>query len=271
MCGISGALLTSGGAFEPRDGNVSREKDVREVLEPMVRHLEHRGPDDQGISTACSDDAVVGLGHTRLAILDLSDAGHQPMLDPSTRNLITYNGEIYNYRELRQELGEPPGGWKSNTDTEVILRAYAKWGNACVRHFRGMFAFAIWDPQRKRLFLARDRLGIKPLYYYNRDGSFLFSSEVRSLLSSGVIPRVLDPVALQEYLAYQSVPAPRTMIQSIQALPPGTWIEVDATGHTEQHRYWDLLEEGDPQAHSAPYRWHRNESSNFFRIPSPVI
>ena len=103
------------------------------------------------------------------------------MLDPSTRNLITYNGEIYNYRELRQELGDPPTGWKSNTDTEVILRAYAQWGNACVRHFRGMFAFAIWDPQRKRLFLARDRLGIKPLYYYNRDGSFLFSSEVRSL------------------------------------------------------------------------------------------
>ena len=218
----------------------------------MVRHLEHRGPDDRGISTTCSGDAVVGLGHTRLAILDLSDAGHQPMLDPSTRNLITYNGEIYNYRELRQELGEPPGGWKSNTDTEVILRAYAQWGNACVRHFRGMFAFAIWDPQRKRLFLARDRLGIKPLYYYNRDGSFLFSSEVRSLLSSGKIPRELDTVALQEYLAYQSVPAPRTMIQHIQALSPGTWMEVEASGHTTQQRYWDLLEDGDPQAHDAP-------------------
>ena len=218
----------------------------------MVRHLEHRGPDDQGISTACSDDAVVGLGHTRLAILDLSDAGHQPMLDPSTRNFITYNGEIYNYRELRQELGDPPAGWKSNTDTEVILRAYAQWGNACVRHFSGMFAFAIWDSQRKRLFLARDRLGIKPLYYYNRDGSFLFSSEVRSLLSSGVIPRQLDPVALQEYLAYQSVPAPRTMIQHIQALSPGTWMEVEASGNITQHRYWDLLEEGDPQAHDTP-------------------
>jgi len=246
MCGISGVLLTSGASFKLGDPNASREQSVRQILEPMVRHLEHRGPDDRGISTTCNGGAVVGFGHTRLAILDLSNAGHQPMLDPSTRNLITYNGEIYNYRELRQELGEPPGGWKSNTDTEVILRAYAQWGNACVQHLRGMFAFALWDWQRQRLFLARDRLGIKPLYYYNRDGFFLFSSEVRSLLSSGVIPRELDPVSLNEYLAYQSVPAPRTMIQNIQALSPGTWMEVEASGHTVEQRYWDLLE-GGPQ------------------------
>ncbi len=248
MCGIAGILLPS------PTGNTSTglhryHGDMEAVLNSMVRCLQHRGPDGCGIEEVHGSEALsVGLGHARLAILDLSSAGHQPMLDPTTGNWISYNGEIYNFRQLRSTLDDSSTPWRSETDTEVILRAYAKWGRHCLDDLRGMFALAIWDSQRQVLFLARDRLGIKPLYYFDRDGHFLFSSEVRSLLASELVPRELDPVAFNEYLAYQSVPAPRTMIQGVQALPPGTWMEVDASGHTRLHCYWDLAEEGNLQA-----------------------
>ncbi|MBI3016263.1 MAG: asparagine synthase (glutamine-hydrolyzing), partial [Candidatus Tectomicrobia bacterium] len=193
------------------------------------------------------------LGSTRLAILDLSANGHQPMPDPATGNWISFNGEIYNFRELLAELkiADPRLTTRSQTDTEVILKAYARWGRDCVRRLRGMFAFALWDQGRQELFLARDRLGIKPLYYYDHEGTFLFASEVRAILASGLVLRRLDPVGVWGYLAYQSVPAPRTLIQGIRVLPPGSWMTVDSQGTITGGRYWDLLEDASPDARSA--------------------
>jgi asparagine synthase (glutamine-hydrolysing) len=154
---------------------------------------------------------------------------------------VTFNGEIYNFRSLRRMLADSE--WRSQSDTEVILNAYAAWGRECVERLRGMFAFALWDAHRRELFLARDRLGIKPLYYATLPGGvFAFASEVRALLASGRIPRCIDQAGVWEYLTYQSVPAPRTLVEGVRALPPGHWLVVDAAGRIEVRRYWDLLE-----------------------------
>jgi asparagine synthase (glutamine-hydrolysing) len=218
MCGIAGLLQTAGEV-------TSAQETVARILE----HLRHRGPDGCGLDVfAGRRPPLVTLGHTRLAILDLSPAGRQPMQTADGTVAITFNGEIYNYQALRVELGARD--WRSRTDTEVLLQAYATWGRACVERLRGMFAFGLWDAQRRELFLARDRLGVKPLYYYSDEGVFVFASEVRALLASGLVPRRLDPLGLGEYLTYQSVPAPRTLIHGVRALPPGGWLVVDRTG-----------------------------------------
>lgn len=248
MCGIAGLLLSANGADRP--GVMAREgaAAVSETLARMVGSVRHRGPDDEGREILSGNGCTVALGHTRLTILDLTAAGHQPMADAATGNHITFNGEIYNFQELRRELDDGHTAWSSNSDTEVILRAYARWGRDCVHHLRGMFSFAIWDSQKKQLFLARDRLGIKPLYYYQGDGLFIFASEVRAILASGMIPRRIDPQAVWEYMAYQSVPAPRTLIENVRALSPGSWITVDDRCEVQEKRYWDLLEQAEPEA-----------------------
>jgi asparagine synthase (glutamine-hydrolysing) len=179
----------------------------------------HRGPDDQGVV----DLGQVVLGNTRLAIIDTSAAGHQPMHDPETGNWITYNGEIYNFKELRREIG---GEWVSSTDTEVVLRGYGKWGVDLFRKLRGMFALALWDSQKQQLLLARDPLGIKPLYYYSAKDRFIFASELRALLASGLVPRRIDPVGVDSYLACGSVAAPLTIIDGIKQLLPGHYLQV---------------------------------------------
>jgi asparagine synthase (glutamine-hydrolysing) len=243
MCGIAG-LLRAG----PNDNDAGELG----AMDRMVRQLRHRGPDGCGIDTfTARSGQFVGLGHTRLAIIDLSAAGRQPMTSGAADNAnsITFNGEIYNYRELRNELTGCE--WRSQTDTEVLLQSYATWGYACLERLRGMFAFGLWDADRQELFLARDRLGIKPLYYYAADGVFVFASEVRALLASRLVPRRLDPVGVGEYLAYQSVPAPRTLIQDVRALPPGCWLVVDRNGCIRQERYWDQLERAEPDAGDA--------------------
>jgi len=217
----------------------------------MVSSLFHRGPDDQGVSWIQGRNCDLGLGHTRLSIIDLSTAGHQPMFDPSTGNCIVFNGEIYNYRDLRRELDLDPESWLSQTDTEVILNAYQKWGESCVEHLRGMFAFALWDAQQQKLFIARDRLGIKPLYYSADNGNVIFASEVRALLATDLVSRQVDLVALNEYLAYQSIPAPRTLIKSIRTLLPGTCLTINASGRIDQTQYWDLLQNYSPDARVA--------------------
>ncbi len=232
---------------------------ARDVVSRMVEALGHRGPDGRAVTTLDAGPALVlALGHTRLAILDLSPAGGQPMSNPETGDWLTHNGEIYNHRQLRDELsihgGEPDlqgNGWRSRSDTEVILKAYGRWGRECLERLRGMFAFALWDAGRRTLFLARDRLGIKPLYYCSGDGFFLFASEVRALLASGLVRRRLDAVALGEYLAYQSIPAPRTLIKGVHALPPGSSLTVEAGGTMATGRYWDLLEHASPEARTA--------------------
>jgi asparagine synthase (glutamine-hydrolysing) len=203
MCSISGIF-----------GRVDREAVVR-----MNEAQRHRGPDDQGIA-ACEE---VMLGNTRLAIIDTSAAGHQPMHDPETGNWITYNGETYNFAELRRELG---GEWASNTDTEVVLRAYQRWGVDAFRRLRGMFVLAIWDNREQRLILARDPLGIKPLYYYAASGQLIFASELRALLASGLVPRRLSAAGLDSYLANGSVAAPLTIVEDVRQLLPGHYLQV---------------------------------------------
>lgn len=235
MCGIAGVLTTRDGA------------PAMEAVGRMVQLQHHRGPDDSGLELVSKQPGhQVVLGHTRLAIIDLSAAGKQPMHSADGNCSIAYNGEIYNYHGLRDELGAERS-WRSQSDTEVLLQCYATWGRACVERLRGMFAFGLWDEERQELFLSRDRLGIKPLYYYSEDGLFVFASEVRALLASGLVPRRLDPLGLDEYLAYQSLPAPRTLIQGVSALLPGAWISVDQRGRVSQGRYWDLLGHARPQ------------------------
>jgi asparagine synthase (glutamine-hydrolysing) len=186
----------------------------------------HRGPDDQGIASCTFESGEVILGNTRLAIIDTSTAGHQPMHDPQTGNWITYNGETYNFKHLRHQLDHEP--WSSKTDTEVVLRAYGRWGIDAFRKLRGMFALAIWDDRKQTLLLARDPLGIKPLYYYAAQEHFIFASELRALLASGLVPRKLSAVGVDSYLANGSVAAPLTIIDGIKQLLPGHCLQVKA-------------------------------------------
>lgn len=197
-------------------------REASEAVGRMNEAQRHRGPDDQGVAR-CGD---VVLGNTRLAIIDTSAAGHQPMNDPETGNWITYNGETYNFKELRRELG---GEWASRTDTEVVLRAYRKWGVAAFARLRGMFALALWDAQQRRLLLARDPLGIKPLYYYAADDHLIFASELRALLASGLVPRRLSSAGVDSYLANGSVAAPLTIVDGVRQLLPGHYLEASAS------------------------------------------
>lgn len=238
MCGIVGAFVTEPGRI-----------DLRSVVEEMRRNLTHRGPDDYGLFA--TGDGRCALAHTRLAILDLSAAGHQPMSTTDGRFWIVFNGEIYNFRELRRELAQSGETFVSHSDTEVILRLYERYGADSLHRLRGMFAFAVWDAWQQKLFIARDRLGIKPLYYYVGEGKVIFSSEVRAILASELVPRQIDPIALNEYLAYQSVPSPRTMIKGVNALLPGTWMTIDASGAVEECKYWDLLQDSSTEARAA--------------------
>ena len=213
MCGIAGIV---GSAPDPA------------VIERMVDRLRHRGPDDRGVWR--SDDAH--LGHARLAILDLSAAGHQPMVRDQL--VITYNGEVYNFRELRRRL---PGPFRSDCDTEVVLAAYAEEGDRCLHRLRGMFAFAVWDARRHRLFAARDRLGIKPLFYRALPGGLAFASEIKALLELGRPP--VDESALRDYLTYRYIPAPKTVFAGIRELPPGHTLVWQGGGALEVARWWE--------------------------------
>jgi len=190
----------------------------------MAASLAHRGPDDEGVKVLPvpgGDDLSLGLVHRRLAIIDLSAAAHQPMVDEQTGNWIVYNGEVYNHQEIRRELEQRGATFASRSDTEVILKAYGQYGTECLDRLRGMFAFAIWDAGREQLFLAVDRFGIKPLYVGAVDGLFVFSSELRTLLKSGLIRAEVEPLAVESFLAYGAVQAPLTMVKNIDALLPG--------------------------------------------------
>ena len=195
------------------------------MVEPMQIRLTHRGPDDRGLFT--SNPGRCALAHTRLSILDLSPAGHQPMSTPDGRYWIVFNGEIYNYRELRQELERTGETFASQTDTEVILRLYARDGAGCIDRLRGMFVFSIWDNQRQQLVLARDPFGMKPIYYHAAKNTLAFASEVRALLASGVVPRRLSLDGLVSYLQFGSVQDPLTIVDGVHSLLPGHYLLVD--------------------------------------------
>ncbi|HET7212963.1 MAG TPA: asparagine synthetase B, partial [Terriglobia bacterium] len=226
MCGIAGFV----------DSTASLGM---EALANASQAIAHRGPDDAGLQILSAGKLRIGLANRRLAILDLSPAGHQPMHDPQTGNWIVYNGEVYNFAEIRRSLESEGVSFTSHCDTEVILKAYGQWGTACPQHFRGMFAFAIWDAGRQQLFLARDRLGIKPLYYATRDGGMVFASEVRAILASGCISRRLNEVALAQYLSFGSIYEPESIIEGVSALAPGHCL-LWKTGGMEDFAYWEL-------------------------------
>jgi asparagine synthase (glutamine-hydrolysing) len=214
------------------------------VLEEATRSLAHRGPDDSGtvlLKETQPDPLEIGLGHRRLAILDLSPLGHQPMQDPVSGNWIVFNGEIYNFRELRKELEGAGVEFKSHSDTEVILTAYRVWGESCLTRLGGMFAFALWDASRKRLLLARDPMGIKPLYYHQSKQNFIFASEVRTLLQTGLVPRKADPTGVLSYLEFGSVYEPWTIVEGVMAVPPGHVLTV-ADGSVSSREYWNPLQ-----------------------------
>lgn len=223
MCGIAGTFAFKGSVGE-------------EYIRRMGDAQAHRGPDDSGVYI--NPGKTVGLGHRRLAIIDLSAGGHQPMSNEDATVWITFNGEIYNYKELRKSL-EGRHVFRSQSDTEVIVHLYEEYGEDCVTRLRGMFAFAIWDENKKQLFLARDRAGKKPLKYYIDEHRFVFASELKSILADPSIPRVVDAEAIHHYLTLQYVPHPQTGFQGIVKLPPAHSMVVK-DGKMTMRRYWKL-------------------------------
>ena len=226
MCGIAG--------FVGRK-NLGGDPDRLNVLDRMCSVITHRGPDDQG--TLLTDDAALGM--RRLSIIDLA-GGHQPMSTEDGQITIVYNGEIYNYRELRQQLQERGHSFRTRSDTESILHSYKQYGTACVEHLRGMFAFAIWDASRRQLFVARDRVGEKPLYYsMTPQGTFVFGSELKCLLQHPHVERELSPEALDAYLTFGYVPDPLSIFKNISKLPPGHQLTL-TNGILKIEQYWDF-------------------------------
>ncbi|HLF83566.1 MAG TPA: asparagine synthase (glutamine-hydrolyzing) [Blastocatellia bacterium] len=229
MCGICGIV---GEADE-------------QLIKNMLARIAHRGPDDEGVYVAeTSTGERIGLGHRRLSIIDLSAAGHEPMSDAGGRIWLTFNGEIYNFKELRRELETRGHRFKSNTDAEVIIYAYLEWGRDCLTRFNGMFAFAIWDSQNESLFLARDRLGIKPLYYADTPAGFAFASEVKALLAIPDTERAVDLAALDQFMTFLWTPGSRTAFRGVCKLPPAHYL-VYRSGRAEISEYWDLKFEED--------------------------
>jgi asparagine synthase (glutamine-hydrolysing) len=227
MCGICGVVRTNERTVDP------------ELLEKMATSMAHRGPDDHGYWR--SPDARVGFGHRRLSIIDLSPGGHQPMLDRGGNLCIVFNGEIYNFLELRAELEGLGHAFFTSSDTEVILAAYRQWGVDCVRKLNGMFAFALFDTQQRRLFMARDRAGEKPLFYRHEGGTFAFASELKALLADGEMRRTIDPEALNEFFAFGYVPGESSIFAGVRKLPQGSALTLDlASDSLRVWRYWTL-------------------------------
>lgn len=231
MCGISGFLWM---------GPEPPAFDIEQRLWRMIAPLEHRGPDDQGVWS----DGVCGLAHARLSIIDLSPAGHQPMGSSDGRVWISYNGEIYNFRELRTELQSKGFSFRSQSDTEVIICGYLAWGERVIDRLRGMFAFALWDSAEQKLLLARDRFGKKPLYYSRQGDLLLFGSEIKAILSWPQVDRTPDRVAIDQYLTLQYVPAPRTAFASVRKLRNAHRLAIERSANGWKQRepveYWRL-------------------------------
>lgn len=245
MCGIAGITW----------------KDT-ELVDRMVANLRHRGPDQHGVYI----DEFVTLGHARLSILDLSERGRQPMSNEDGTVWVTHNGEIYNFKEVRRDLVKAGHEFRSATDSEVIVHAYEEYGPKCVDRFNGMFAFAIWDRTKKQLLLARDRLGIKPLYYsmLNRgDQRLVFASEIKAILECPDVDRSIDLQSLYQYMGYEFIAAPATVFASIQKLPPAHLLVWKAGELPRVERYWDLHIQSVPRtrkAHEEELRQHLQEA-----------
>lgn len=239
MCGIAGLINLNGEAVSPV------------ILKRMTDAIAHRGPDGEGQWI----EGNVGIGHRRLAIIDLSPAGHQPMINSDQRYVLSYNGEIYNYREIRTEL-ESLGYWfRSQTDSEVVLNALAHWGPDALIKFNGMFGLALWDRKEKTLLLARDRYGIKPLYYARQGKNFSFGSEQKAIIAQPSFNRELNKQALLEYFTFQNIFTDQTLLQDIHLLPAGNYAKLNViAGKWSQHQYWDYrFREPDNKADKQEY------------------
>ncbi|MFL5628850.1 MAG: asparagine synthase (glutamine-hydrolyzing) [Ktedonobacteraceae bacterium] len=233
MCGICGIMHLDG------EGMVTEP-----VLRQMTAAQRHRGPDDEGY--LC--EAGVGLGFCRLAIIDLTSAGHQPMSNEDGTVWLVFNGEIYNFQEVVPTLERAGHDFRSRCDSEVLIHAYEQWGIGCLQRLNGMFAFAIWDRRKRSLFIARDRLGVKPLYYWSDGKCFAFASELKALLASSMVPRELNMQALQSYLVYEYVASPESIFNGIHKLPAGHWLHIRLDGSAQgcvtadwrPRQYWDV-------------------------------
>lgn len=235
MCGICGELYW--------DGNLADAS----KLQPMLDAMQERGPDDSGLWT----NEGVGLGHRRLSIIDLTSAGHQPMLDDAFS--LVFNGCIYNYHSLRDELIGLGHDFHSHSDTEVIIKAFRQWGMDCVTRFEGMFAFALWDEEQQQLLMARDRMGIKPLYYAPVEGGIRFASNTQALLTYDDIDTSINPVGLHHQLTLHAViPAPHTILKGIKKLEPGHWLIVNPDGQMYKKRFWHLQANSQETLHNKP-------------------
>ena len=224
MCGIAGIFNLNGAPVSP----VS--------LKRMTDAIKHRGPDGEGFYS----DSYVGFGHRRLSIIDLSPSGHQPMVTQNSQVVLSYNGEIYNFQEIRAELESLGHQFRSKTDSEVVLNAWLEWGKSCVTRFNGMFAFAIWDKREQSLYLVRDRYGIKPLYYGQWGNTFLFGSEQKAILEHPEAKREVDKSALLEYFTFQNIFTDRTLLENIKLLPPATIAKISLTSkNLTFETYWD--------------------------------
>ncbi len=239
MCGICGEITRRG--HQPSVA----------AVEKMTATMVSRGPDDVGMLVRDG----MAFGHRRLSIIDLSTHAQQPMIDNGLGLGIVYNGEIYNYRELRDELIGKGYSFFSHGDTEVILKAYHAWGEACVERFRGMFAFALWERDSGRVFCARDRLGIKPFYYVNLDsGGFRFSSSLPALVQAGNVDTSIDPVALHHYMSFHSVvPPPHTILNGVRKLAPATTLTLEPNGQRRERCYWEIAYEPQPDDVARPF------------------
>jgi asparagine synthase (glutamine-hydrolysing) len=211
MCGIYG-YVTSGGTVDAG------------ILQAMGDCLKHRGPDDSGEVVRNVGRFSVGLGHKRLSIIDLSIGGRQPIANEDETIWITFNGEIYNFKELRDELKKNGHRFKSRTDSEVVVHLYEELGTACLNRLNGMFAFALWDERKRTLFLARDRMGKKPLHYCLQKNQLIFASEIKALLRHPAVDRRLSFKSLDKYLSYEYIPAPESIFSSVKKLEPGHYL-----------------------------------------------
>ena len=229
MCGISGILQF----------NEAVSGQVESILNDMLLSIAHRGPDDHGVFISESANYKLGLGHRRLSIIDIA-GGKQPISNNDGSLQLVFNGEIYNYKELREELSSTGSIFSTNTDSEVILAAYERYGEKCVSKLRGMFAFAIWDKKEEKVFIARDRFGKKPLFYALLNNEIVFASEIKALLRHPGVTRELDYQAVWDYLLYRYVPGPRTFFQNVRKLPPASTMSVSMQGEHEIKQYYDL-------------------------------
>src|SRR5262245_7971852 len=232
MCGIAGVLAFEHGA--PVDES---------LVTRMRESVRHPGPD--GACTWVANDGRIGLGHRRLSIIDLAPSAGQPMFHDDRSVAIVFNGEIYNQAAIRTELSD--ARWcTDHSDTEAILHAFERWGIECLSRLRGMFAFALWDARSRELWLVRDRVGVKPLYYAVYDGRIAFASEIKALLEDPALPRRVHEEALFHYLSFLTTPGSQTLFDGVRKLQPGTWLRARADGTIAEQRYWDAFDDVHP-------------------------